>query len=147
MRRISSSPGAWSSSRTIRPATGARPSNSGAPVSLWLGGAGGEQAALAGAQHDPRLVGAGPVADAGDELAGAGQHRGEGADRLGRDVAPLVGCKFDVLERNPLERAVGAPARDGGDVEEGRLGQQGVVGQGDSVLSCVGEVATPPAAD
>jgi hypothetical protein len=45
-----------------------------------VGGAGGEQAALAGAQHDLRLLGVGAVADARHELAGAGQHRGERLD-------------------------------------------------------------------
>ena len=34
-----------------------------------VAGAGGEQAALAGAQHDARFVGTGPVADAGRQLA------------------------------------------------------------------------------
>ena len=48
-----------------------------------VAGAGGEQPALAGAQHDACLVGAGLVADARHQLAGAHQHGGERADRLG----------------------------------------------------------------
>ena len=93
----------------------------------FVAGAGGQQPALAGVQHDPRLVAVGPVADARHELAGAREHRGERADRVGRDVAPLVGGQFDVLERDALERAAGALAPRGGDVEERRVGQQGVV--------------------
>jgi hypothetical protein len=84
-----------------------------------VAGAGGEEAALASAQHDLGLARVGAVADARHELAGAGQHRGE-----------LVGRELEVLERDALDGADGAGGGDGGEVEERRAREQGVVGHG-----------------
>jgi hypothetical protein len=61
-----------------------------------VAGTGGEQAPLAGAQDDLRLVGVRPVADARHQLAGAGEHRGEPPDRLRVDVAAAVGRELEV---------------------------------------------------
>ena len=87
-----------------------------------VAGLGGEQSPLAGVEDDERLGGVGAVADAGHELAGAAEHAGEALDAVAGDLATLVGCKLEVLERDALDRAVGARRGDGGDVEQRGLG-------------------------
>ena len=89
MRRISSALGSWSSSSTIRLRIGLQAL---VPVAAGelVAGLGGEVAALAVVdEHGP--VGARAVADAGDQLAGAAQHRGEPLDPLLGDLASRVG--------------------------------------------------------
>ena len=85
----------------------------------------GEVAALAVVdEHGP--VGARAVADAGDQLAGAAEHRGEPLDPLLGDVASRVGGELDLLQRDAVDPAVDGRVGDG-DVEQGGAWQQGRV--------------------
>ena len=86
----------------------------------------GEVAALAVVdEHGP--VGARAVADAGDQLAGAAQHRGEPLDPLLGDLASRVGGELDLLQGDALDPPVDGRVGDR-DVEQGGAWQQGRVG-------------------
>ena len=91
-----------------------------------VAGLGGEVAALA-VVDEHRAVGARAVSDAGDQLAGAAEHRGEPLDPLLGDVASRVGGELDLLQRDALDPAVDRRVGDR-DVEQGGAWQQGRVG-------------------
>ena len=99
-----------------------------------VAGFGGEQPSLAGVEYDERPGWVGAVADAGHELAGAAEHAGEALDAVAGDLAALVGCELEVLERDALERALGSRGGDGGDIEQRGLGSSGGDGVGHAGL-------------
>jgi hypothetical protein len=94
-----------------------------------VAGPGGKQPALAVVEED-RGGGGGAVADAGDQLSGSHQHRGEPFDSLFGDVAARVGRELELVERDPLDRALDVLGGDRGHVEQRWGGQQGGVGSG-----------------
>ena len=91
-----------------------------------VAGLGGEVAALA-VVDEHRSVCVGAMADAGDQLAGAAEHRGEPIDPLLRDLASGVGGELDLLKRDPLDPPVDRRVGDR-DVEQRGAWQQGRVG-------------------
>ena len=82
-----------------------------------VAGPGGEQAALAVVEHD-RRGGASAVADAGDQLPGAAEHRGEPFDPFLGDFAARVGGELQIVERDPFDCALDVLGGDYGHVEQ-----------------------------
>ena len=101
-------------------ATGASPSKPALPASWWLA-LGGEQPALAVVERPTRAAsGSGRRPMQGRSWPVRISMPASALDAVGGDVAARVGGQLEVLERDALERAVDAGARDGGDVEERR---------------------------
>jgi hypothetical protein len=87
----------------------------------FVAGLCGAVAALA-VVDEHRPVGARAVADAGDQLTGAAQHRGEPLDPLPCDLASRVRGELDLPERHALDPPVDRRVGDR-DVEQGRAWQ------------------------